>query len=106
MADPASLRSFLTSRRGLLAIAVWATWYLGVLGIKAWFRSLKDPSAYTGTCYKPSGYAVQCSLEQWLVWDATPYVDIYIFAGGLLAAAVTGLLCLRHLAQTRPRDRT
>jgi hypothetical protein len=94
-----TLRSFLTSRRGLLAIAVWVLWYAGVLGIRAWLRSSKDPRAYTGTCYRPNGHAVRCTLEQWLAWDATPYVDVYIIAGGLLAAALTGLLFLRHLAR-------
>ena len=93
------LGSFIASRFGMLAIVAWVLWYAGVLGIKAWFRSLKDPGAYTGTCYKPNGYAMQCSLEQWLVWDATPYVDIYIFVGGLLAAAFTGFMYLRHLTR-------
>jgi hypothetical protein len=99
------VQSFLTSRLGLRAAAVWVLWYIGVLAIKAWFRSQKDPSAYTGTCYKPSGYAVKCTLEGWLVWDATPYVDIYMFVGGLLAAAYTGLLFLRYVAQAGPTAR-
>ena len=94
-----NLGSFLASRFGVRAAAVWVLWYVGVLGIKAWFRSLKDPTAYTGTCYKPNGYAIPCSLEQWLVWDATPYVDIYIFVGSLLAAAFTGLMYLRYLTR-------
>ena len=91
-------RSFVASRLGLLAVAVWVIWYIGILGIEAWFRSLKDPRAYTGTCYKPNGYAVQCSLEQWMEWDAAPYVGLYMFAGGLVAAAFTGAMYLRHLA--------
>ena len=34
-------------------------------------------------------------------WDAAPYVGIYIFVGGLLAAAFTGFMYLRHLAHSR-----
>ena len=101
MGDRLSLRSFVTSRFGVLAVAAWVLWYVGVLGIKAWFRSLKDPSVYTGTCYKPNGYAVQCSLEQWMEWEAAPYVGIYIFVGGLLVAAFTGFMFLRYLARLK-----
>lgn len=96
-----TLRAFLTSRLGLLAGAAWVLWYAGVLGIEALFRSAKDPRDYTGTCYRPNGYAVQCSLEKWLAWDAAPYVGVYTFVGGLLAAALTGFLFLRHLTQAR-----
>ena len=82
----------------LLGITPWALWYAAILGIKAIARAGKDPSLYTGTCYKPNGYAVQCSLDAWLVWDATPYVEIFTLVGGIAAAAVTGWVFLKYMA--------
>lgn len=93
--------SFLRSRYALAAGLLWAVWYGVALGIRAWFRSIKDAGDYTGICYKPNGYAVNCSMENWLVWDATPWVEIYLVVGAILVAAVTGWLFLKHRARSR-----
>lgn len=92
MATSVNAFDFLRSRSGVFAAAIWAVYVLGGVLISRWFRSLKDPADYTGVCYKSSGYAVKCSLEAWLNWDATPYIEIYYFIGAIAAAAATGYL--------------
>ncbi len=64
-------------------------------------RAGKDPSLYTGTCYKRNGRAVSCTLDQWLVWDATPAIDIFMLVGGIAAAAVSGFVYLKYLQNVR-----
>ena len=81
----------------LLGVAPWIVWYAALSYYKSVVRSAKDPSAYTGTCYKPNGYAVSCTLEQWLVWDATPVLDFFIFGGAIAAAALSGLVFVKYL---------
>ena len=93
--------SFITSRFGLLGLSPWLAYFALSFSIKRYFRSLKDPSQYIGVCYKSSGYPVDCSLENWLVWDASPYIDLYHFAGGLIAAALTGYAFLAFLNSRR-----
>ena len=80
----------------VLMAAPWLVWAVAIIAIRALVRATKDPRLYTGTCYKPNGLAVACSLDQWLVWDATPAIDIFTFVGALVAAAVTGYVWWRH----------
>lgn len=79
----------------LAAAVPWVVWATAILGFRQLARASKDPRDYTGTCYKPNGLAVQCSLDQWLLWDATPALDLFIFGGAIAAAAVTGYVWLR-----------
>jgi hypothetical protein len=96
-----AISSFLRTRYALAAAVIWLAWYAVSLAIKAWFRSQKDPSQYTGVCYRPNGYAMDCSIDNWLVWDASPWVEIYLVVGAILAAAATGWLFFRHLRNAR-----
>jgi hypothetical protein len=73
----------------------WALWAAAILGLRAVARASKDPSLYTGTCYKSNGLAVRCTIDQWLLWDATPALDIVTFVGAIAAAAVSGYVFVR-----------
>lgn len=95
------MTSFLGFRFALLSAVTWIIYFALSYGIKQWFRSLKDPADYNGNCYKSNGYRVDCSLDHWLTWDATPYIDIYHFVGGIAAAAITGYLYIRFLGNGR-----
>uniref|UniRef100_B8HZI9 Uncharacterized protein n=1 Tax=Cyanothece sp. (strain PCC 7425 / ATCC 29141) TaxID=395961 RepID=B8HZI9_CYAP4 len=79
----------------LLGILPWAVWAGMIIVLKALVRTSRDPSLYTGTCYKLNGLAVQCSLDQWLLWDATPALDIFTFIGAIVAAALSGYVFIR-----------
>ena len=89
----------------LAGAAPWALWYAGILAIRHIARAGKDPGLYTGTCYKPNGYALSCTLEQWLVWDATPYVEIFTLVGAIAAAAASGWIFLKYHATRRMTER-
>ena len=74
----------------------WLVWLTGLYALQAIARSGKDASAYTGTCIKPNGYAVNCTLDQWQLWDAALGLNLYIFIGGIAAAALSGWVYLRY----------
>jgi hypothetical protein len=80
----------------LLAAAPWVVWAAAIVVLRELARARKDPSLYTGTCYKPNGLAVRCSLDQWLLWDATPAIDIFTLVGAIAAAAITAYLWCRY----------
>lgn len=79
----------------LLGAVPWAAWAGAILWFRAIARASKDPSLYTGTCYKHNGLAVRCSLDQWLLWDVTPALDIFTFVGAIVAAAISGYVFVR-----------
>ena len=83
----------------LLGILPWIAWYAALWSYESIVRAAKDPGAYTGTCYKPNGYAVSCTLDQWLLWDATPLTGVLTFAGAIVAAALSGLVFFRYMTR-------
>lgn len=78
-----------------IGILPWLVWGGMIILLKALIKASKDPSLYTGTCHKLNGLAVQCSMDQWLLWDATPALDIFIFIGAIAAAALSGYVFVR-----------
>jgi hypothetical protein len=81
----------------IAAILPWVVWFSGTWALREWYRTGKDPALFTGTCYKSNGVAVSCTFEQWQIWDATPAADIFLFAGGIAAAAVSGAVAIAFL---------
>ena len=90
----------------LIGLTPWLAWGSGILWFRFLARASKDPALYTGTCYKPNGYPVSCTFEQWRLWDITPGLDFFIIIGGLLAAAISGYVFLRFRQEVRSARRS
>lgn len=87
---------------GYLAAALpWGAWYGAILLYERALKATRDPAGYDGTCERMNGLRVPCSLEQWLTWDANGWSGLFMFAGALVAAAVSGAIIVAMALRRR-----